>query len=190
MPESHEEHAHHYVFQKNFMELLKTTSFWLLSLHADASKREKLNIMQKMDTLFPLIQIAIWCEEVERIRHICSLQPLPKIPKFQIPPLWLHWYYKDLIPWVGQSSLTLAIIFSRWVNYGTYTIQVKIKINGLALKIAYLMHTSIQFYSREQWETLVLSINKKVSYWRFSWVLIISFQLPGPWIPCQNCAGV
>ena len=86
----------------------------------------KLYIMQKMDTLFLLIQIAIWCGEVERIRHICSLQPLPKLPKFQIPPLWLHWYYKDLIPRVGQSSLTLAIIFSRWVNYGTYAIQVKI----------------------------------------------------------------
>jgi hypothetical protein len=177
MPESREEHGHYLVFEEKFQSLKAKTSFQLLGIHADASKPEEKNYAAKDGHV---IQLSPDCNIA---RGTCGLQSYVWPPKFartveNPDPLPIN-----TLTLFGAHSSNRAII----LDFDTYFLKVihfiyDISIDFIQIiliQVAYLTHTSIQFYSRKVWTESILGVSKHVSSFIGSSSLGLSFHTYG-----------
>jgi len=177
MPESREERAHYILFDDKFQSLKGITSFQLIGIHADASKPEEKKYNAENGHV---IQLTPDCDIA---RGTCRSQSCiwpQKFARTQDNP--------DPLP---INTLTLQKIHSSnraiILDFDTYFLKVSLFIflcisfqsQSSLIQIAYLTHTSIQFYSRKVWTESILGVSKRVSSFIFSSYLGLSIQTYG-----------
>ncbi|KIM36355.1 hypothetical protein M413DRAFT_14026 [Hebeloma cylindrosporum] len=140
MPELFEEEGHFFLFHSTFLSLEGTTSFQVIGIHADASKPEEKRYNANNGHVLQL------SPDCTMVRGTCGSQT----------PLWPREFARTAenleplpittLTLQGAHSANRAII----LDFGTFF-----------LKVAYLTHTSIQFYSRKVWTESILGITKR-----------------------------
>ena len=161
--------THYLLFQEKFQSLKGNTSFQLIVIHADASKPEEKYYDAKSGHVFQL------SPDCNIARGTCGSQGYVWPPKFAhtvenpdplpINTLTLQGVHSSnraiILDFSGYFLKVICLIFL-WFSF----------LNQFILfQVAYLTHTSIQFYSRKVWTESILGVSKHVSSFIFRTVV-------------------